>query len=174
MSNDDTGTDNAIDINLLELINIAANSMDQLFIRAPKEQAKTIFKALKNGKTHHLGKVKIAGVIEPTVSINLDYSEFCGPGFNFDVFTQALSAMLRQLAAKFKAKGDMNILPGENNSQLIHVPGIVKTADQFNVLVFAIELGQLQSINFRLMFIDPEQYPELSTAQQPSDQPPAH
>jgi len=177
MSDNDTNADNTIDINLLELVNIAANSMDQLFIRASKEQAKATFKGLKNGKTHHLGKVKIAGVIEPTVSISLDYSEFCGPGFNFDVFTVALSAMLRQLAAKFKAKDEMNILPGENNSQLIHVPGIVKTAQQFNVLVFAIELGQLQKINFKLMFVDPEQYPALSTEQQPageSAEEPAH
>ena len=163
-------TENTIDLNLLELVSIAANSMEQLFIRANKEKAKATFKGLKNGKTEHLGKVKIAGVIEPTVSMSLDYSEFRGPGFNFDVFTQALTALLRQLAVKFNSKDDMNILPGENNSQLIHVPGIVKIADQFNVLVFAIELGQLQSINFKLMFIDPNQYPALA-AEQSADSP---
>lgn len=155
-------SNNSIDINLIELVNIAASVLDQSFVKAAKQQAKATFKTIKSGKSHHLGKVKIAGKLEPSVSLTLDYSEFRGPGFNFDVFLSALVSILRQLGAKFQAKEELNILSGENNSQLIHIPGVVKTADQFNVMVFAIELGDLKSINFRLMFVDPAQYDELN------------
>ncbi len=154
--------DKVIDLNILELVNIAANVLDQLFIKAPKDKAKPIFKTIKSGDKHSLGKITINNSIETPLSLSLDYTEFRGPGFNYDVFLAALRSILQQLGEKFRAKADLNILSSDNNTQLIHLPGIVKINDQFNVMVLAIELGTLEKIAINLMFVDPGQYESLN------------
>ncbi|MFT5692426.1 MAG: hypothetical protein ACI92E_001760 [Oceanicoccus sp.] len=153
---------NVIDLNLMELVNMAANVLDQLFINAPKDKAKLTFKNMKSGSKQPLGKITINNLIEAPVNISLDYSEFRGPGFNFDVFIAALRSILNQLAEKFRAKAELNILSSDDNTQLIHLPGIVNINNQFNVMVLAIELGTLDKITISLMFVDPGQYEALN------------
>lgn len=153
---------NVIDVNLLELVNVAANVLDQLFINAPKDKAKLTFKNMKNGNKQSLGKITINNLIESPVNMTLDYSEFRGPGFNYDVFIAALRSILGQLSEKFRAKAELNILSSDDNTQLIHLPGIVNINSQFNVMVLAIELGTLDKITIKLMFVDPGQYEALN------------
>lgn len=153
--------ENIIDLNLMELVNMSANVLDQLFINAPKDKAKLTFKNMKNGNKQSLGQITINNSIVAPVDITLDYSEFRGPGFNFDVFIAALRSILGQLSEKFRAKAELNILSSDDNTQLIHLPGIVNINNQFNVMVLAIALGTLDKITISLMFVDPDQYDAL-------------
>ncbi|WP_101757646.1 hypothetical protein [Oceanicoccus sp. KOV_DT_Chl] len=148
-----------IDLNLVELVNLAAKILDQMFIKASKEKAKPIFKELKQGKAYPLGKVKIQDIFEPNLVLTLDYSEFCGPGFNYDIFVSAINGILAQISQKFRAKADLNIMSNENNSSiLVHLPGMVQLDDQLNVMVMAFELGDMKTLNIKLMFVEPSQY----------------
>jgi hypothetical protein len=151
-----------IDLNLIELVNLAAKILSSVFINAPKDKAKPVFKGIKQGKTLPLGTIKIQDKLEPKLQLALDYSEFRGPGFNYDVFEASLKAVLAQISRKFQEKGDLNILNSENGSLVIHLPGVVQLNDQFNVLVMALELGNMETITIKLMYVDPDQYDELN------------
>ena len=148
-----------IDINLIELINLSAKILDQLFIRGSKDKAKPTFKVLKQGKAYPLGKVTFQDRIESSLNLTMDYSEFCGPGFNYDVFQTAVKGILSQISLKFKTKADPNIMSSEDNrSFLVNLPGLVELGGQLNALVLAFEFNNLEMINIKLMFVDPTQY----------------
>ena len=150
-----------IDLNLVELTSLAANILDSLFLKAPKDKAKPIFKDLKQGKRYPLGTVKIQNTLEPKLHLELDYSEFCGPGFNFDAFIMALRGILTQVSQQFKMKGDLNIMTSDTGSVMIHLPGMIQIGEQLNAMVLAFEMGNQQQIGLRLMFVDPAQYEAL-------------
>jgi hypothetical protein len=150
-----------VDINLVELVNLAANILDQLFIKAPKDKAKAAFKDLKQGKAHQLGTVNFQDIVKPNLSLLLDYSEFRGPGFNLDAFNISIQGILQQIKIQFNKKGDLNILNGENNSFMVHLPGFVQIDEQLNALVMVFELGTMENIVIKLMYVDPSQYDEL-------------
>ena len=147
-----------IDLNLIELVSLAAKIVDQLFIKAPKDKAKAAFKEIKQGHTFPLGSIKVQDKLESSLQLALDYSEFCGPGFNFDVFANALKSILTQISQKFQAKADLNIMTSEEGSVLIHLPGMVQLNEQLNVMVMAFDIGEMEKITIRLMFVEPEQY----------------
>lgn len=147
-----------IDINLVELVSLAANILDKLFIKAPKDKAKAAFKDIKQGKLIPLGTVTIQDTLKPTLKIALDYSEFRGPGFNYNVFETALKGILQQISLKFQAKADLNVMSSDNGQVLIHLPGVVQIEEQFNVMVMTFDISTLTDITIRMMFLDPQQY----------------
>lgn len=150
--------ENTLDINLVELVNLAAKLLDNIFIRAPKDKSKPIFKAIKNGEKVPLGSVTLAQKVNASLSLAMDYTEFVGPGFNFDVCKTALQGILRQVSDQFKVKGDLNVMSSEEGTVLIHLPGAVEMSGQMNVMLLAFELGDINNIVFKLMFVDPTQY----------------
>ncbi len=150
---------NELSLNMVELTNLAAKILDQIFLKSPKEKAKPVFKDLKQGNKLNLGSVTIANTLSPGIELSLDYSEFVGPGFNFDVFTLALKTMLAQISQKFQQKSELNVMYSEDNrSMLLNLPGLVMMKEQLNAMVLGFDLGDLKTITIRLMFIEPSQY----------------
>lgn len=153
-----TTPENKLDINLVELVNLAAKLLDNIFFRAPKDKAKPVFKAIKSGEKVPLGTVTLDQKVTSNLSLAMDYSEFKGPGFNFDICKLALQGILKQISDTFKVKGDLNVMSSEDGTVLIHLPGAVELSGQMNVMVMAFELSDINNIVFKLMFIEPEQY----------------
>ena len=147
-----------IDLNIVELVGLSANILNNLFIKASKDSAKSVFKDLKQGKNFPLGDVTIQGKIKSAFDLDMDYSEFKGPGFNFDAFHLALTSILKQIDIVFKKKGDLNMLSSEDNTLIFNLPGAITIKDQLNVMVLGIALGNLEKITIKLMFMEPEQY----------------
>ncbi|ARN74933.1 hypothetical protein [Oceanicoccus sagamiensis] len=147
-----------LDLNLVELVNLAANLFDRLFIKPPKDKAKSTFKELKQGKSLDLGTVTIKETLKSNLKLAMDYSEFCGPGFNYDIFEASLKGILTQISQKFQAKADLNIMTSETGSVLVHLPGMTQLDEQLNVMVLAFELGDIKNITIKLMFLEPSQY----------------
>lgn len=150
---------NALNLNMVELTNLSAKILDQMFLKSPKDKAKPVFKDLKQGNKLKLGSVTIANTLNPALELSLDYSEFVGPGFNFDVFTLALKTMLAQISQKFQQKAELNVMYSEDNrSMLLNLPGMVMIKEQLNAMVLGFDLGDLRTITVSLMFIEPSQY----------------
>ncbi len=147
-----------LEINLAEMVNLAAKLLHTLFQAAPKDKAKPIFKEIKHGKTVALGSVTLQEKLTSNLTLALDYSEFRGPGFNFDVFKTALEGILRQISHAFQTRGELNVMNSDDGTVLIHLPGAVQQGDQLNVLVLAFEFGDIHNVVVKLMFIDPSQY----------------
>ncbi len=151
-------TSQKLDISLAELVNLSAKILDQLFIRAPKDKAKPVFKDIKDGKSVNLGTVTFGKLIESKLDLTLDYSEFRGPRFNFDAFQEALHGILKQISDTFKTKGNLNVLSNDQAGVIIHLPGVIRLGEQYNVMLLSYDLKNLNNIKVNLIFVDPSQY----------------
>ena len=153
-----TAPANTLNLNLVEVLNLAAKLLNQMFLVAPKDKAKPVFKAIKNGEQVVLGTMTIDQKLKSNLKLALDYSEFQGPGFNFDVFKAGLQAILKQVSDTFRTKAKPNILQSDEGTVLVHLPGFVEINNQLNVLVLAFELARLEAIVIKLMYLEPGQY----------------
>ena len=147
-----------LDINLIEMVNLSANVLHQTFLSSPDKKARDFFKTLKQGKLIKPGTLSLGTELEAPLDIDLDHTEFQGPGFNFDIFVAALHAMLQRISAKLKAKEDLNIMSSETGSFLVNLPGMVEREGHVNVLVMSLDFTVAKKITLRLMFLDPEQF----------------
>lgn len=147
-----------LDINLVQMINLSANVLHQALLNSPDKKARDFFKALKQGKTIKPGTLTLGEGVEAPLKIALDYSEFKGPGFNFDIFVAALHAMLQRISARLKAKEDLNVMSSETGSFLFNLPGMVERDGHVNILVMSLDFSVVKEITLRLMFLDPEQF----------------
>lgn len=147
-----------LDINLIEMVNLSANVLHQAFLSSPDDKARGSFKTIKQGKVIKPGTLSIGKELEAPLEIALDYSEFQGPGFNFDIFVAALHAMLQRISAKLKAKEDLNMMSSETGSFLINLPGMVERDGHVNIMVMTLDFSVAKQITLRLMFLNPEQF----------------
>ncbi|NIB44610.1 hypothetical protein HBA55_33815 [Pseudomaricurvus alkylphenolicus] len=158
-------------LNLVQVLDLGCGILNQAFIKQPANKAKALLKELKGGKRVSLGALTLSNKseagdvvdsLEVPLSLELDYTEFKGPGFNHPAFDAALRAMLNQIAQTLRAKKDLNILTNqETGGALVHQPGVIRIGEQHNVMVIAIEPGKKEDIILRLMFVDPDQYESL-------------
>ena len=147
-----------LQLNLPELVNLAAKLLHRIFLDNPKDKARPIFKEIKSGTSVPLGQVTIDGQLTSDLALALDYSEFKGPGFNFDVFKTALVGILHQISEQFASRRDLNVMTSDEGTMLLHLPGMVEVSGQLNVLVMAFELANINNIVVKLMFLEPDQY----------------
>lgn len=158
-------------LNLVQVLDLGCGVIHQALIKQPAEAAKALFKDLKGGKRVDLGALTLSNrnadgevteSLKVPMALALDYSEFQGAGFSFPVFQAALQSMLNQIGQTLKAKKDLNLMTNQQTgSVLVHQPGIIRSGEQFNVMVVALERGSKDDITLRLMFVDPSQYEAL-------------
>ena len=157
-------------INLVQVADLACGVLNQMFFKQPKDKAKLAFKNLKNGKAIKLGSLnlqrkkkdsdEVLGQLDVAVSLKLDRSAFRGP-VNFPSFQAAVQALLMRLTEHLRAKKDLNLMTDERGSALIHVPGVIRIEENYNVLVMAVQPDGRNAIAINLMFLDPDQYEQL-------------
>lgn len=148
-----------VNLDFNQAIDMAAQILQRVFFGRARDAAKQDFKTIKQGKTIELGSLSIKDTYNFPLSLALDYSEFRGPGFNFDLFELALKSVLNQIRQRINAQGSLNIMSSEDNSSaLVHLPGMVQRDQQLNVMVLALELRKANAITIKLMFVDPDQY----------------
>ncbi|TQV74523.1 hypothetical protein FKG94_16030 [Exilibacterium tricleocarpae] len=164
------GAEPKYNINLVQVADLGCGVLNQMFLKQPKDKAKLAFKNLKNGKSIKLGTLnlqrkkkdteEVVGQIDVAVSLKLDRREFRGP-VNFPSFQAAVQALLLRLTEHLRAKKDLNLLTDPHGAALIHVPGVIKIDDNYNVLVMVVQPEGHNAIAINLMFIDPDQYEQL-------------
>lgn len=146
------------------LADIAGNVLSTSFLRNDREQAKRLYKDLKQGKQPNLGNFVVDDQLKMPLRMALDYSEFRGP-FGFPAFQAAVQTLLRNLAAQIKADKPIQTFSSDEGTGAIvyGVPGVIATQEgQHNVLMMAFELSQdpvrQAGLVLKLMFVDPEQF----------------
>lgn len=154
----ETPTENIVDLNLPELVDLAAGLLHRMFLDSPKADAKPLFKDLKKGLTVLLGTVTLQQQHTFELTLALDHSEFKGPGFNYDLFLAALQGILRQVKRAFDKRAQLNVMTSDNGSIMVHLPGAVVFEDQLNVLVMGFDFIGDRAINIKLMYMEPDQY----------------
>ena len=153
-----------IDINIVQILNAAASILQTGFLTGPRDQARHDFKKLKQGKSIKVATLNIGRLKDAPFKLQLDYSEYEGPGFGFDSFISALESMLRHTETALKEKKDLNILTNQKQSEVVlaAVPGIVRREEQINVMMMNFSFGAPDVI-LKLMFVDPDQLDKSTT-----------
>jgi len=152
--------DDIPEIDVVKIVEIAAKILQSTFLSAPRARAKQDFKKLKQGTGIDVGTVNMGPIKNAPFKLQLDHSEFIGPGFGFDSFSSALTSMLRHTESAFRAKKDLNVLMNEDQSELVlaALPGIVQHDGQTNVMMMSFSFSQSPDIVLKLMFVEPGQF----------------
>ncbi len=149
-----------IDINIVQILNAAASILQTGFLTGPRARAKQEFKKLKLGKSIKVATLNIGQLKDAPFKLQLDYSEYKGPGFGFDSFIAALESMLRHTDTALKEKKDLNMLTNQKQSDVVlaAVPGIIRREEQSNVMMMNFSFIQAPDVILKFMFVDPDQF----------------
>ena len=151
----------SINIDSRKLFNIGVNLLVAGFIRQKPEDAKKLFKELKQGVQISSGQLtsEQTGMVIP-IKLELDRSEYRGQ-FNFPNFEISVKTMLQKFETevrKDKELKDLHTLTNETTGGLLfNVPTGVKIGEDINVLMMAVEPAG-ESLVVKLMFMNPEQF----------------
>ena len=149
-----------IDINIVQILDVAANTLQTGFLTGSKVHARQEFKKLKQGKSIKIATLNVGQLKNAPFKLQLDYSEYKGPGFGFDCFIAALESMLRQTETAFRQKKDLNMLTDHDQREVVltALPGIVQREEQINVMMMSFSFSQTPDIILKLMFVEPSQF----------------
>ena len=149
-----------VNIDKQKLFNLAANLL-VAFIQQPPEQAKMVFKQLKQEtviKSGELTSEKTGTKID--VKLELDRKEFQG-SFNFPSFDHAIRALVMKFqteARKDKELKEVQTLTNESTGGLLfNLPAGIEIDGQMNVLMAAVE-PMVDAVVVKLIFVDPAQF----------------
>lgn len=156
-------------VNIPEVVNLACNILHSGFIAKGDEHGKKLFKQLKEEDKLKAGVMTVGDKLEIDLTISLDRKEFRGQ-FGFPVFKAILQAMMQNIGQAIQARQDLNFLTSENGNILVHKPGVVEKAGEFNVMVLVLAPGQNKEMNLCLTFLDPDQYESLRKAKEDKTQ----
>mgnify|MGYP005680271047 CR=1 FL=1 len=151
----------SINIDSRKLFNLGVNLLIAGFIRQKPDDAKKLFKDLKQGNLVESGQLKSerSGTAIP-VKLELDRSEYRGQ-FNYPNFEASLKTMLQKFETEVRKDKDLKDLHTLTNEAsggiLFNIPSGVKIGEDINVLMMAIEPGE-GHLAVKLMFMNPEQF----------------
>jgi len=150
-----------INIDSRKLFNLGANLLIAGFINQSPDNAKKLFKELKQGASVSSGELTGANNgIKIPIKLELDRSEYRGQ-FNFPNFERSLKAMLQKFQTevrKDKELKDLRTLTNESTGGIVfNLPTGIEADGQLNVLMLGIE-PQPDFLTVRLMFINPDQF----------------
>lgn len=151
----------SINIDSRKLFNLGVNLLVAGFIRQKPEDAKKLFKELKQGVQISSGQLtsEQTGMVIP-IKLELDRTEYRGQ-FNFPNFEISVKTMLQKFETEVRKDKDLKDLHTLTNEAtgglLFNVPTGVKIGEDINVLMMAVEPSG-ESLVVKLMFMNPEQF----------------
>jgi hypothetical protein len=152
-----------INIDARRLFNLGANLLVAAFIKQTPENAKKLFKELKQGASVKSGELsgENSGVKIP-VKLELDRSEYKGQ-FNYPNFELSLKAMLQKFQTETRKDKDLKDLHTLTNDAtggiVFNLPPGVQIEGNLNVMMLCME-PLAESLVVRLIFVDSKQFQE--------------
>jgi hypothetical protein len=153
--------DQSINIDSRKLFNLGVNLLIAGFIRQKPEDAKKLFKDLKQGSQVTSGQLtsEQTGMAIP-IKLELDRSEYRGQ-FNYPNFEASLKTMLQKFETevrKDKELKDLHTLTNDATGGLLfNIPTGVKIGNDMNVLMMAVEPSEGYLV-VKLLFMNPDQF----------------
>ena len=153
--------DQSINIDSRKLFNLGVNLLIAGFIRQKPEDAKKLFKDLKQGSQVTSGQLTSEQTaMAIPIKLELDRSEYRGQ-FNYPNFEASLKTMLQKFETevrKDKELKDLHTLTNDATGGLLfNIPTGVKIGDDLNVLMMAVEPSE-GYLAVKLLFMNPDQF----------------
>ena len=155
----DTEPNNNIDPR--KLFNIGVNLIVAGFIKQNSNDAKALFKQLKQGEPLKGGQLKSekTGEVIP-LKLEIDRQEYRGK-FNYPNFDVSVRALLQKFETEARKDKELKTLRTLTNQEtgevLFNVPSGLQIDEYINVLMMAVN-PQNDSITVRLVFMEPEPF----------------
>ncbi len=152
-----------INIDARKLFNLGANLLVAGFKNQSPENAKKLFRELKQGASVKSGELsgETSGIKIP-IKMELDRSEYKGQ-FNYPNFELSLDAMLQKFQTevrKDKELKDLRTLTNEATGGIVfNLPSGVEIQGNLNVMMLSIE-PSAESLVIRLIYVDAAQFQE--------------
>jgi hypothetical protein len=152
-----------INIDARKLFNLGANLLVAVFKNQSPENAKKLFKDLKQGLSVSSGELSGAtsGVKIP-IKLEMDRSEYKGQ-FNYPNFELSLNAMLQKFQTEVRKDKDLKELRTLTNEAtggiVFNLPSGVEIQGNLNVMMLSME-PSAESLVIRLIFVDSAQFQE--------------
>ena len=151
----------SINIDARKLFNLGANLLVAAFVNQKPEDAKKLFKELKQGVKVNSGQLKsdATGAVIP-IKLELERSEYRGQFnyLNFEISVKALLQKFETESRKDKELKELRTLTNEaNGGILFNLPSGVQIGDDINVLMMSVEPMD-DCLVVRLMFMEPDQF----------------
>jgi hypothetical protein len=152
-----------INIDARKLFNLGANLLVAGFKNQSPENAKKLFRELKQGASVKSGELsgETSGIKIP-IKMELDRSEYKGQ-FNYPNFELSLNAMLQKFQTevrKDKELKDLRTLTNEATGGIVfNLPSGVEIQGNLNVMMLSIE-PSAESLVIRLIYVDAAQFQE--------------
>jgi hypothetical protein len=152
-----------INIDARKLFNLGANLLVAGFKNQSPENAKKLFRELKQGASVKSGELsgETSGIKIP-IKMELDRSEYKGQ-FNYPNFELSLNAMLQKFQTevrKDKELKDLRTLTNEATGGIVfNLPSGVEIQGNLNVMMLSVE-PSAESLVIRLIYVDAAQFQE--------------
>ncbi|CAI8320362.1 MAG: hypothetical protein ACJ0QY_01445 [Porticoccaceae bacterium] len=154
-------TEQNLNIDPRRLFNLGANLVAAAFIKQDANEAKKLFKELKQGDAIKGGQLKSekTGEVIP-IKLELDRNEYRGQ-FNFPNFNVAVRSLLKKFETEVRKDKELKELRtltnNENGEVLFNIPSGVQIDGDINVLMMAVK-PESDCIIVRLVFMEPEPF----------------
>lgn len=151
----------SVSIDERKLFNLGANMIAAGFFKQKPEDAKKLFKALKQGEAVRGGQLtsEQSSAVIP-VMLKLDRSEYRGQ-FNYPNFEASLRALLQKFETEVRKDKELTNLRTLTNEEtgaiLFNVPSGIQINDDTNVLMMAVQPGENELV-VQLLFMEPDQF----------------
>ena len=154
-------TEQNLNIDPRRLFNLGANLVAASFIKQDANEAKKLFKELKQGDAINSGQLKseTTGEVIP-IKLELDRNEYRGQ-FNFPNFNVAVRSLLKKFETEVRKDKELKELRtltnNENGEVLFNIPSGVQIDGDINVLMMAVK-PERDCIIVRVVFMEPEPF----------------
>jgi hypothetical protein len=149
-----------------KFLTLATNVLFQAVLEAPRTTAKSIFKAVDEGKRVALLDVRMEDSGDVRFELALDHSEYRGGRLNFASFRNSLAVLVASLGEKLRQQSGVQVFTEQTDGSLLFgVPGVTQDeAGQLNVLMLCADLqASAGSVLLKLQFMEPAQFVQDET-----------
>ena len=144
---------------------LAGNVLKRSFFDSGRVPAKRVFSEIVKGKRVGLLRLRLEDQSTLDCLATLDCSEYRGD-INFSQFRRHLGLLLTNYSALLGGEKKIPVLSDDSgNNHVFSVPALTADRDQVNALVLGWEMTAPATVEFKLQYIDPDQFRREGAAQ---------
>ncbi len=137
---------------------MGANLLAKAFFEANRTDAKRCFRELCDGKRIGLSRVVMDDKSTIDVLLAMNCDEYCGK-ISFSHFREQLRLLLKRFAAALEKDEPLEVLTEQGGaSSVFKMPILHSAEEQVNALILGWAATAPGQLEFRLLYLDPEQF----------------
>ena len=144
---------------------LAGNVVKKSFFDSTRVTAKRVYSDIVKGERVGLLQVGMEDKSTLDCHMSLDCSEYRG-SLSFSQFRRHLGLLLSNISARLEAEEEIPVLSDESGkAHVFNLPVLAVDGEQVNALVLGWEMIGPAAVEFKILFLDPEQFRKQEPAE---------